>query len=469
MAAHAAHAAGTWRLRLKNLPVSFAQEAPSSAKKLHRILFNQLNITVLKASTYKNWTRVDGSYSYAFVEVPDESTGNLLITRAPTCILDGMPLHAEWCHDSLPGLRLYATQVTHPNHPGLTWYHSDRELLCVFDHINNIPLPRESWPQLYFTHPSPPNAGDVPASFTDGGAPPPVGDDTDDPDPPSPSGASSSRSLQPSPPTPSHVDPTHVVPDAAPCDVVALPSLSPPTPSHVDPTHDVPDAAPCDVVALPSPSPLPSPPSLDLVPLPYPFRRLSPGALANFLDTHQDFRMSTIQCVTLPSPWILASTELTHFTEHYDSPSQVSNLPEGSVWDLSWEFACPNAPTWVTQSNRSLHIDINRWLLDNVRDPWRGLQATTTRTIARNPSHAVFLDLPAGQTVTILGQPFWCWHDTNMLDGTYVVPVATYNYSSPVPSTTSSPSSSSTSSSTESPVATLGLAPVRAFLPLPLT
>ena len=191
---------------------------------------------------------MDGSYSYAFIEVPDEPSGNLLITRAPTCILDGMPLHAEWCHDSLPGLRLHATQVTHPNHPGLTWYHSERELLCVFDHINNIPLPRESWPQLYPTHPSPPAGDDVPASFTDGGAPPPIGDDTDDPDLPSSSGASSSHSLPP----------------------------SRPAPSHVDPAHDVPDAAPCDVVALPSPSPSPSPPSPDLVPLPYPFRRLFP-------------------------------------------------------------------------------------------------------------------------------------------------------------------------------------------------
>ena len=68
MAVGAAHAAGTWRLRLKNLPTSFAQEAPASAKKLHRILLNQLNITVLKASAYKNWTKVGGSYSYAFVE-----------------------------------------------------------------------------------------------------------------------------------------------------------------------------------------------------------------------------------------------------------------------------------------------------------------------------------------------------------------------------------------------------------------
>ena len=108
----AAHVVGTWRLRVNNLPVSFAQDAPSSAKKLHRALTSQTNVTILKACIYKDWTRVDGSYSYAFIEVPDEPTGNLLIARAPTCILDGMPLHAEWCHDSLPGLRLHATQVT---------------------------------------------------------------------------------------------------------------------------------------------------------------------------------------------------------------------------------------------------------------------------------------------------------------------------------------------------------------------
>ena len=196
---------------------------------------------------------------------------------------------------------------------------------------------------------------------------------------------------------------------------------------------------------------------------------ISPDALAHFLSTHQDFRLSTLQCVTLPSPWLLASTELNRFTELNALQPQVHTLLEGSIWELSWELSCPNAPTWVTQSNLSLHVDINRWVIDNVRDSWRGLQATTTHAIERTPSHAAFLDLPAGQTVTILGQPFWCWHDINMLDSTYVVPVSTYNHTSPVPTTTTSPSSSTTSSRTESPAATLGVVPVHAFLPLPLT
>ena len=269
MAAGAAHAAGTWRLRLKNLPTSFAQEAPASAKKLQRILLNQLNITVLKATTYKSWTKADGTYSYAFVEVPDEITGDLLITRAPSCILDGMPLHAEWCHDSLPGLRLYATLATHPNHPGLTWYHSGRDLLCVFDHVNNICLPRESWPQLYSTHPSPSYAGDVPAFPSVGGALPLAGGGSVVPGPPPLRGALLPRSPQPSPPTPTLDDPPLAEPDAEPCAVVALPSPPSPSPPHVDPAHDVPDAAPSVALALPSSPPPPSPPPPDLVPLPY--------------------------------------------------------------------------------------------------------------------------------------------------------------------------------------------------------
>ena len=190
-------------------------------------------------------------------------------------------------------------------------------------------------------------------------------------------------------------------------------------------------------------------PSPDLVPLPHPFRHLSPDALARFLNAHPDFRYSTLHCITLPSPFLMATTELNHTTVLNSLLPQAHALREGSIWELS----SPNSPTWVTQANRSLMVDIRQWVHDNARDPWRGLQATTTRTIQRDPSHDAFLDLQEGQTVTILGQPFWCWCDTSMLHGTYVVPISTFNHAYPI-------------TTNEEPSATLGVVPVHAFLHL---
>ena len=194
-------------------------------------------------------------------------------------------------------------------------------------------------------------------------------------------------------------------------------------------------------------------PSPDLVPLPHPFRHLSPGALARFLNTHPDFRYSTLHCITLPSPWLLATTELNHTTVLNTLLPQAHELREGSIWELS----SPNSPSWVTQANRTLLVDINQWVLDNARDPWRGLQATTTQAIQRSPSHEAFLDLQAGQTVTILGQPFWCWHDTNMLHGTFVIPVSTFNHAT---------SLTTHHDAIEDPAATLGVVPAQSFLHL---
>ena len=127
-------------------------------------------------------------------------------------------------------------------------------------------------------------------------------------------------------------------------------------------------------------------------------------------------------------------------------------MREGSI---IWELSAPDSPTWITRSNRSLMVDIFHCAHDNAHDPWRGLQATTTRAIRGDRNHEAFLNLHQGQTVTILGQPFWWWHDTTMLHGSYVVPVSTYNHTTTL--TNAIPTN-------DGPSATLGVVPVHAFL-----
>ena len=68
------------------------------------------------------------------------------------------------------------------------------------------------------------------------------------------------------------------------------------------------------------------------------------------------------------------------------------------------------------------------WIQCHTLDPWNGIQATTQRPVNRNPPHDASLRLHAGQLVTMLAQPFWCWHNASMLSGTYVVAVSTYSH-----------------------------------------
>ena len=101
----------------------------------------------------------------------------------------------------------------------------------------------------------------------------------------------------------------------------------------------------------------------------------------------------------------------------------AQGIDEGSVWDLT----APSTPTWITQGNRAFSVDIARWVHQRTTDPWSGTQATVQRATHRNPPYNAFLNLTAGQTVTLLSQPFWCWHGESTLPGNYVVAVATCN------------------------------------------
>jgi hypothetical protein len=144
-----------------------------------------------------------------------------------------------------------------------------------------------------------------------------------------------------------------------------------------------------------------------------------------------------------------------------DDDDDDDDEDEGSIWDLT----TPNAPTWITQSNRTFVVDIFDWLQRHTHDAWAGIQATTQRPVNRNPPHDASLRLHAGQLVTMLAQPFWCWHNASMLSGTYVVAVPTHNHSTSQRFQTAHTAPPQKKTTNEEPRACLlGVVPVHACL-----
>ena len=41
--------------------------------------------------------------------------------------------------------------------------------------------------------------------------------------------------------------------------------------------------------------------------------------------------------------------------------------------------------------------------------------------------HAVLLSVGVGDTITLVGAPFWIWHTNDLLEGSFVVPATTYH------------------------------------------
>ena len=68
-----------------------------------------------------------------------------------------------------------------------------------------------------------------------------------------------------------------------------------------------------------------------MVPLPSYNRTLTPVALETFIRDHPDFRASTLQAVNLPSPFILATTELNPDTIYNNILPHAAAISEGSI------------------------------------------------------------------------------------------------------------------------------------------
>ena len=96
---------------------------------------------------------------------------------------------------------------------------------------------------------------------------------------------------------------------------------------------------------------------------------MTPANLATFIANHPDFRSSPWQCITLPSPFILATTQFDLNYARNEILPRPHDFEEGSLWDL----VLLSTPTWLAQANRAYHVDIGAWLTRNEHDLWSGI------------------------------------------------------------------------------------------------
>ena len=100
---------------------------------------------------------------------------------------------------------------------------------------------------------------------------------------------------------------------------------------------------------------------------------------------------------------------------------RADDVPEGSIWDLDVQNhrrvrARNNMTTWRGPS------EFFQWLTRTPSHTWLGRTVVVHRPPAETVQNAVLLRVSRGDVITLLGAPFWIWHTTDFLEGSFVVP-----------------------------------------------
>jgi len=96
----------------------------------------------------------------------------------------------------------------------------------------------------------------------------------------------------------------------------------------------------------------------------------------------------------------------------------ADNVLEGSIWDLD----NPDFRMVRTRNNLTTLPEIRRWHARTHGCAWLGRILIVNHPITVSIRNADLLHVNIGDVVTLLGQPFWMWHTTDLLEGSYVVP-----------------------------------------------
>jgi hypothetical protein len=96
----------------------------------------------------------------------------------------------------------------------------------------------------------------------------------------------------------------------------------------------------------------------------------------------------------------------------------ANEVPEGSIWELD----NPDYRVVRARKNRTTWRDLRRWHAETPGHPWLGRILVVHHPATVAIQNADLLRVNVGDIVTLLGQPFWMWHTTDLLEGSYVVP-----------------------------------------------
>ena len=85
----------------------------------------------------------------------------------------------------------------------------------------------------------------------------------------------------------------------------------------------------------------------------------------------------------------------------------------------------PDFRVFRTRNNLTSLQEIRQWHAGTHGQPWLGRILVVHHPATVAIQNADLLRVNIGDVVTLLGQPFWMWHTTDLLEGSYVVPATT--------------------------------------------
>ena len=79
----------SFRLRIRNLPLSYAEHAPGSERQLHELIANALDMYTFNVETDQRWTAPSTPVAWAFLNVKSYEKGTKLIDKIDQVRLGG--------------------------------------------------------------------------------------------------------------------------------------------------------------------------------------------------------------------------------------------------------------------------------------------------------------------------------------------------------------------------------------------
>ena len=120
------HGQPSYRLRVTNLPVTFANHPRPSMRQLQQYILASYGVVTHGLHMSHNCLNRRGDRAWACLEVNTHDDGTYLMGSLGGTKYDGEPLRLEWAHNSIFGMLAEATKVTMGRYPNLVFYQSPK-------------------------------------------------------------------------------------------------------------------------------------------------------------------------------------------------------------------------------------------------------------------------------------------------------------------------------------------------------